>query len=132
MADLLNRLRNVYDDHQDRERQQTRQEGYRAALHESRDALLSSALAVHDQWRRESQAAGPNVNPETIHAKYAARLEGLNDAFSALRQGDPGITTQLDIEQFRQSVTERGQYQRQGHGLAGSRSDRGYEYGHSY
>src|SRR5690348_4790138 len=105
MADLLNRLRNLYDDHQDRERQQARQEGYHAALYETRNALLGAALATHQQWREELQGAGPNGNHEAIHAKYAARLQGLNDAFAALRQGDPGITTHLDAEQFKQSVT---------------------------
>jgi hypothetical protein len=132
MADFLNRLRNLYDDHQAREHQQARQEGYQAALHETRDALLSSALATQEQWRQEVQAAGRNGNHEAIHAKYEARIQGLNDAFAALRQGDPGITTQLDSEQFKQSATDRVQYQRQERSLAENRSDRGYEYGHPY
>lgn len=34
MSDLWDRIRNVYDDHQDRERQQALQQGYQAALHE--------------------------------------------------------------------------------------------------
>jgi hypothetical protein len=88
MADLLDRIRNVYDDHQDRERQQARQEGYLAAVHETRDALLSSALATQHQWREEVQTAGPTSSHEAIHAKYEARLQGLNDALAALRQGD--------------------------------------------
>ena len=132
MAELFDRIRNVYDDHQDRERQQARHEGYQAALHETRDALMSAALATHQQWREEVQAAGPNANHEAIHAKYAARVQGLNDAFAALRQGDPGITTQLDVEQFKQSVTDRVRYQRHEQTLADSRSERGYEYGASY
>ncbi|MGI9070860.1 MAG: hypothetical protein ACR2JB_05940 [Bryobacteraceae bacterium] len=132
MADLLERIRNVYDDHQDRERRQARQEGYVAAVHETRDALLSSALATQHQWREEVQAAGPNSNHEAIHAKYAARLQGLNDAFAALRQGDPGITTQIDVEQFKQSATERIRYQRQEHSLADNRIDHGYDYSISY
>jgi hypothetical protein len=132
MADLLDRIRNVYDDHQDRERQQGRQEGYLAAVHETRDALLSSALAIQHQWREEVQAAGPNGNHEAIHAKYAARLQGLNDAFAALRQGDPGITTQIDVEQFKQNVAERVSYQRQEHSLGDNRIERGYDYSISY
>ena len=50
MADFLDRIRNLYDDHQDRERQQARQEGYQAALHETRDGLLASALATQQHW----------------------------------------------------------------------------------
>ena len=132
MADFLDRIRNVYDDHQDRERQQARQEGYQAALHETRDALLSSALAAQQQWRQELLAAGPAVDHEAIHAKYAARVQGLNDAFAVLRQGDPGITTQLDVEQFHQRATQRGTQQPQEQSLAESRSERVHEYGISY
>jgi hypothetical protein len=132
MADFLDRIRNIYDDHQDRERQQARQEGYQAALYETRDALMAAGLATHQQWREEVQAAGPNANYEAIHAKYAARVQGLNDALAALRQGDPGITNQLDVEQFQRSVVERAQYQRQEQSLAASRTDHGYDYGISY
>ena len=132
MADFLDRIRNVYDDHQDRARQQARQEGYQAALHETRDALLSSALAAQQQWRQELLAAGPAVDHEAIHAKYAARVQGLNDAFAVLRQGDPGITTQLDVEQFHQRATQRETPERQEQSLAESRSERGHEYGISY
>jgi hypothetical protein len=132
MAELFDRIRNVYDDHQDRERLHATQEGYQAALHETRDALLSSALTTQQQWRQEVQAAGPNGNHEAIHAKYGARLQGLNDALATLRQGDPGITTQLDVEQFKQTVTERVHYQRHEQSLADSRLERGYEYGISY
>ena len=131
MANVLDRIRNVYDDHQDRERMEAQRDGYRAALRETRDALLSSALAAQQQWRQEVQAAGANSNQEAIHAKYTAWLQGLNDAFAALRQGDPGITTQLDVEQFKQSVTERG-YQRPEKALADSRFECGYEYSISY
>jgi hypothetical protein len=132
MANLLERIRNVYDDHQDRERLQARQEGHQAALRETRDALLSSALAMQHEWRQELRAAGPNGHQEAIHTKYAARLQGLNDAFAALRQGDPGITTQLDTEQFKQTVTERVSYQRHERALADSRLERGYDYSISY
>lgn len=132
MADLLDRIRNVYDDHQDRERQQARQEGYQAALYQTRDALLSSALTAHRQWRQEVQAAGPNSNQEAIHAKYVARLQGLNDALATLRQGEPGITTQIDIEQFQRTVMERVQSDRQERSLVTSRMDRSYDYGLSY
>ena len=132
MANLLDRIRNLYDDHQDRESQQARQDGYLAALRDTRDALLSSALTTHQQWRQEVQVDGPNTSREAIHAKYAARLQGLNDAFAALRQGDPGITTQIDVEQFKQNATERARYQRQEQSLADNRIDRGCDYSISY
>jgi hypothetical protein len=128
MANLLDRIRNIYDDHQDRERQQARQDGYLAALRDTRDALLPSALAIQQQWRQEVQLAAPNTNQEAVHAKYAAHLQGLNDAFAALRQGDPGITTQIDVEQFKQNAMEHARYQRQEQTLADNRIDRGYDY----
>lgn len=94
MASLLERVQNVFDNHQDVERERVRQEGYRAALTETRDALLGSALALKNEWaselarsRSESHASG--------HARYEARVQGLNDAFATLRQAAPGITTQL-------------------------------------
>lgn len=132
MADLFDRIRNVYDDHQDRDRQQARQQGYQAALYETRDALLASALRTQQQWHEELKASGRDVNHEAIHAKYAARIQGLNDAFAVLRQGDPGITTELDIEQFKQNATERVSHQRQEHSLADNRIERGYDYSISY
>src|SRR5690242_7114375 len=132
MAELFDRIRNLYDNHQDRERQHAREEGYRAALYETRDALISAALATHQQWREELQDSRAGGNHETIHARYAARLQGLNDAFAALRQGDPGITAQLDVEQFQRSVTERVQSERQERSLAVSRTDRSYDSGISY
>jgi hypothetical protein len=128
----MDRIRNVYDDHQDREQQQARQQGYRSALYETRNALLATALATHQQWREELQVSGPDGKQEAIHAKYAARLQGLNDAFAVLRQADPGITTQLDVEQFQRSATERAQAERQERSLAANRTDRGYDYGVSY
>jgi len=94
-----------------------------------RVARLSSALAAHQQWPQEVQAARPNSNPEAFHAKYAARLQGWNDAFATLRQGDPGITTQIDVEQFKQSVTDRVHYQRHEQTLADSRLERSCNYG---
>jgi len=115
-----------------RERQHAREEGYRAALYETRDALISAALAAHQEWREELQGARSGGNHEAIHAKYTARLQGLNDAFTALRQGDPGITTQLNIEQFQRSVTERVRSDRQERSLAVSRTDRSYDSGISY
>ena len=132
MADLLDRIRNVYDDHLDRERQRARQEGYQAALHETHEALLTSALATHLQWREELLAAGPGARHEAIRAIYAARLQGLNDAFAVLRQADPGITTQLDVEQLERSAPQQGNQQRQEHSLVESRVDRGRDYGMSY
>lgn len=132
MAELLDRLRNVYDDHQDRERQEAQQQGYRTALYETRDALLSSALATHRQWRQELKASRTEANPETIHTKYRARLHGLNDALSTLRQADPGITVQIDIEQFQRTVLERVESNRQERNLTASHMDCGYDYGLSY
>ena len=43
MADFLDRTRNVYDDHQDRERQQARQEGYQAVA-AGRDPAWDAAV----------------------------------------------------------------------------------------
>jgi hypothetical protein len=46
MASLLERVQNVFDNHQDREHEQARQEGYQQALYQARDALLGSALQL--------------------------------------------------------------------------------------
>ena len=130
MAGLLDRIRNVYDDHQDQERQLARREGYHSAMLETRDALLTAAIVTHQQWRQDLLTAG--ADQQAIHAKYTARIQVLNDAFAVLRQADSGITTQLDVEQLRPSVTERVSPQRQEQSLADARTERGHEYGHSY
>ena len=53
------------------------------------------------------RARGGEAGPETrkeIHSNYAARFEGLNDAFAVLRQSEPGITTKIDVEQYRKDA----------------------------
>lgn len=108
MASLLERMQNVFDNHQDPDRERVRQEGYRAAMHETRDALLGSALELKEQWANEL-ARSRSESQADIHARYEARIQGLNDAFSVLRQSEPGITTQLNPEEFRESATRHAQ-----------------------
>lgn len=122
MASLLERIQNLFDDRQDFEREKARQDGYVSGLHDTRGALLSSALAMQYEWRREIKIAGPNGNHEAINAKYPARLHGLNDAFAALRQGDHSVATEIDVEQFKKNATERVSYQSQEHSFATSGS----------
>jgi hypothetical protein len=106
MAQLLDRIRNLYDDHQDRERQHAREEGRLAALHQTRDALLGLAVMLKDDWSQEL-ARSRSESHAAIHAKYETRIQGLNDAFSVLRQSEPGITTQLNPDEFRESTTRQ-------------------------
>ncbi len=109
MANFFERVQNVFDDHQDRQRQHGRENGYQEALYQTRDALLSSALAVQQEWREEL-ARNPALQArESVNSKYEARLAGLNDAFAALRQAEPGITTQIEIDSFRESVNRHAQ-----------------------
>jgi hypothetical protein len=108
MASLLERVQNVFDNHQDRERDQDRQEGYQQALYQARDALLGSALQLKDEWTNEL-ARTPSESQAQVHARYEARIQGLNDAFAALRQGEPGITTQVNPDQFREAATRQVQ-----------------------
>jgi hypothetical protein len=104
MASLLERVQNVFDNHQDLELAKARQEGYQQALYQTRDALLSSAVTLRDDWSQEL-ARSRSESQTSIHTKYEARIQGLNDAFSALRQSEPGITTQLNSDEFRESAT---------------------------
>jgi hypothetical protein len=108
MASLLERIQNVFDNHQDSERERVRHEGYQQALYQTRDALLGSAIAVKDDWSNE-MARSRSESHAGIHARYEARLQGLNDAFSVLRQSEPGITTQLNPDEFRESATRHAQ-----------------------
>ena len=108
MANVLERVQNVFDNHQDRDRENVRQQGHQQALYETRDALLGSALAIKDDWSNEL-ARNRTDSHAAIHAKYEARVQGLNDAFAVLRQSDPGITTQISPDEFRQSATRQAQ-----------------------
>lgn len=106
MASLLERVQNIFDNHQDLEREKARQEGYQQALYQTRDALLSSAVALKDDWSQELSRSR-SESQTSIHTKYEARIQGLNDAFSVLRQSEPGITTQLNSDEFRESATRQ-------------------------
>ena len=108
MANLLERVQNVFDNHQDHDRENVRQQGYQQALYETRDALLGSVLAIKDDWSNEL-ARNRSDSHAAIHAKYEARVHGLNDAFAVLRQSEPGITTQLTPDELRESATRQAQ-----------------------
>jgi hypothetical protein len=120
MASLLERVENVFDNHQDLERAKSRHEGYQQALYQARDALLSSAVTLKDDWSQEL-ARSRSESHASVHARYEARIDGLNDAFAALRQAEPGITTQLNPNEFRESATRH----------ANSRNYEALELGHS-
>ena len=106
MASLLERVQNVFDHHQDLEREKARQEGYQQALYQARDALLGSAMSLKDEWTSELARSRSESQAE-VHARYEARIQGLNDAFAALRQSEPGITTQVDSKEFREAATRQ-------------------------
>lgn len=108
MANLLERVQNVFDNHQDRDSENAREQAYRQALYETRDALLGSAVGLKDDWSNELTRTRTDSHP-SIHARYEARVQGLNDDFAVLHQGEPGITTQLSPEEFRESATRQAQ-----------------------
>ncbi len=108
MASLLERIQNVFDNHQDLERERVRQEGYQQALYQARDAMLGSALSLKNEWSNEL-AGSRSESHASVHARYEARIQGLNDAFTALRQSEPGITTQLHSDEFRESAARQAQ-----------------------
>jgi hypothetical protein len=108
MASLLERVQNVFDNHQDLERAKARHEGYQQAVHQARDALLSSAMSLKEEWSNELSRS-LSESQASIHAKYEARIQGLNDAFSVLSQSEPGITTQLNPDEFRESASRHAQ-----------------------
>jgi hypothetical protein len=112
MASLLERVQNVFDNHQDRERERARQEGYQQALYQARDAMLGSALQLKNEWANEL-ARTPYESRPHVHARYEARIQGLNDAFGALRQSEPGITTQVNPDEFREAATRQVQSRNQ-------------------
>ena len=106
MASLLERVQNVFDNHQDWERERARQEGYQQALYQARDAMLGSALQLKNEWTSELSRTPSQSQPQ-VHARYEARIQGLNDAFAALRQSEPGITTQVNPDEFREAATRQ-------------------------
>jgi hypothetical protein len=108
MASLLERIQNVFDNHQDLNRDRVRQEGYQQALYQTRDALLGSAVLLKDDWSDEL-VRSRSESHAGVHARYEARVQGLNDAFSVLRQSEPGITTQLNADEFRESAVRQAQ-----------------------
>jgi hypothetical protein len=106
MASLLERIQNVFDNHQDLDRERVRQDGHQQALYQTRDALLGSAVTLKDDWSQEL-ARSRSESHAGVHARYEARIQGLNDAFSVLRQSEPGITTQLNADEFRESAVRQ-------------------------
>ena len=108
MASLLERIQNVFDNRQDLERERVRQEGYRAALHQTRDACSVRARSLKNEWRNEL-AGSRSETHASVHARYEAGIQGLNDAFTAFARAEPGITTQLNPDEFRESATRQAQ-----------------------
>jgi hypothetical protein len=106
MPNLFERLKNVVDDHQERERQGARIDGYRQALNETKDALLASALAIKADWQSQLMRGG---DADAAEQKYSAKLNGLNAAFDTLNQLDPRMKTQVNVDQIRASVTAKAQ-----------------------
>jgi hypothetical protein len=117
MASFWERVQNALDDNQRREREaqerlRARREGYERALYEVRDALLVSALAVKNEWQTQLARDGDRIRSGT-DARFVAQLEGLNAAFTVVRQLEPRITTQLHIDQFREAVISGAERLRQ-------------------
>src|SRR6266700_167534 len=111
MASFLERTQNLVDDHQDRQAAAEMANQRSQTLNETRDALLGKALDLQHSYRDElAVAAGPEAR-KSIHASYAARFEGINDAFTVLRQAEQGITTTIDGEELRRDAERPAEQQ---------------------
>jgi hypothetical protein len=110
MASLWERAQNLVDDHQDRQASAAAVNQKAQVLGQTRDELLAKAVEVHS-YREELAATKEPLHRKEVHANYAARLEGLNDAFTVLRQSEPGITTKIDVEQFRKEAERYAEQQ---------------------
>jgi hypothetical protein len=104
MASLWERAQNLVDDHQDRQASSEAANQKAQLLGQTRDALLAKASEVQHSYREELAATKEPENRKEVHSNYAARLEGLNDAFTVLRQSEPGITTKIDVDQYRKDA----------------------------
>ena len=111
MAGLWERAQNLVDDHQERQALTDSAHQKSQALYNSRDALLAKSMDVYHSYRDELAVAPDSDAKKTIHATYAARFAGINDAFAVLRQSEPGITTQIDVEQYRQNAERHAEQQ---------------------
>lgn len=113
MASFYERAQNLVDDHQDRQTAADIAQQRTQTLGETRDALLAAALAVQHDYRNELAVATGAQSSKEIHAKYAARFEGINDAFTVLRQAEPGITTKIDSDELRRDAERHAEHQHQ-------------------
>jgi hypothetical protein len=111
MASFFERAQNLVDDHQDRQAATELANQRSQTLNETRDALLGKVLELQHGYRDElAAAAGPGAR-KAIHAGYAARFEGINDAFTVLRQAEPGITTKIDGQELRREAERHAEQQ---------------------
>jgi hypothetical protein len=111
MASLWERAQNLVDDHQDRQSSAEAAHQKAQVLGQTRDELLAKAVEVQHSYREELAATKDPKNQKEVHSNYAARLEGLNDAFTVLRQSEPGITTKIDVDQFRKEAERYAEQQ---------------------
>jgi hypothetical protein len=111
MASLYERAQNLFDDRQDRQAVADVANVKTQALTQTGDELLRKALEVQHSYRDDLVAAvGPEAR-KAVNAQYAARLEGINDAFTVLRQSEPAITTKLDVDAFRRDAERHAEQQ---------------------
>jgi hypothetical protein len=104
MASLWERAQNLVDDHQDRQASAEAANQKAQVLGQTRDDLLAKVIEVQHSYREDLAAAKQLETRKEVHSNYAARLEGLNDAFAVLRQSEPGITTKIDVDQYRKDA----------------------------
>lgn len=111
MASLYERAQNLLDDHQGRQAAADVANVKTQTLNQTRDELLVKALDVQHSYRDDLAAASGLEARKAVNAQYAARLEGINDAFTVLRQAEPGITTKLDVDEFRRDAERHAEQQ---------------------
>jgi hypothetical protein len=111
VATFWERAQNLVDDHQERQALTDSANQTSQALYNSRDALLAKSMDLYHSYRDELAVAPDSDAKKAIHATYAARFAGINDAFAVLRQSEPGITTQINVDQYRQNAERQAEQQ---------------------
>lgn len=105
MANLLNRIKNVFTNELSQDEGQIRdafdyslgnnrvQEKYR----QIQDQILGTALYIREEWKREALAM-PAAR-EAIDAFHRGRLHGLEDSLASIREiGKPLVPATIDVD----------------------------------
>lgn len=122
MARLLDRVRNLFDDHQEARLGTVRQQ----TAEQVRDQLLGQALLLKQSWTDELTRSLTDGDRASISTNFRARLETINVALDAVRQIHPAIGARIDVDHF------QGLAARPSSEFKGGQPDREYENSREY